>query len=816
MNQDQRSTPPVTIFDNFLYDVRHGARMLTKNLSFTIVAIVTLLLGIGTNTAIFSVVESVLLRPLPFHDADRLFLVWARTDGASNAKIGASGPDVRDYQEQSRSFKYLAEFAPRFLYTWTGHGEPKTVVCTAISHNFFPALGISPVLGRLYTAQEYHTDGVQVVISTRFWKQQLGGDPNVIGRVLHLDDSAMTVIGVAPSIPGWFPDTDIWAKVVPDFSWMQLRNNKLLSVLGRLRDGVSRQQAEQELTAILRRSPEEPRNVSVRLVPLKEEIVGKVRTQFEIVMGAATLVLLVSCANVAYLLLARTFKRQQEIAVRLSMGANRVRILAQLVTENLLLASASAVLAVFVAFSVTRMLRNVTLANLPRFQEIGLDGRVLGFTCLIVLLISLLLAWAPSPILRRLDLIPILKTGRAEAGNSGRGSLKGLIIGEVCLATILLIFAGLLTRSFWNVEHVNAGFQREHVLTAFLRTNYFSQEGGIFYNELLARMSQTPGVRSAAVADCMPGVSALQSTLSFDDRANDPYNAPVADSCWVSGDFFQAIGTPLLQGRAFTARDDAHSLPVAIINEAMAREYWPNQDPIGRGLMVNFVGSGRQNASTLRFRKVVGVVGDIRHKGLDLPAGPAVYTPFLQDETNHDFPAMYLFVRTIGDPRTMAGAVRSQVHFTRPDQPIDLIRTMDDVHFQSLAPRRLAAALLGGFAVLSLVLSAIGIYGIVAYSVSQRTRELGLRKGLGAQNRDLVGMVMKEGLLLTGAGGVLGIAVSLLTTQIVSKLLFGIAPTDLLTFTTSVGLLLAASALGCFIPALRVGQVDPMTALREE
>jgi len=802
--------------ENLLRDVRYGIRTLFRNPSFTIVAVLTLVLGIGTNTAIFSVVESVLLHALPFPHSDRLFAVWASTDDSRTAQIGASGPDFRDYQEQNHSFEYIADFAPRFLYTWTGHGEPKTVVCTAISHEFLQMLGIKPVLGRLYTAQEYHTDGVQVVISTKFWKEQLGGDPHIIGRALDLDDSEMTVIGVAPSIPAWFPDTDIWAKIVPDFSWMQLRNNKLLSVLGRLKPGVSPRQAEQELTAILRRVPEEPRNISVHLVPLKEEIVGKVRTQLEIVMAAAGLVLLIACANVAYLLLARTFKRQSEIAVRLSMGASRSRILRQMAAENLLLASVSATLGVALAFNITQIVRAFNLGNLPRFQEVSVDGRVLGFTCLIVLLTAGLLAWAPSSIFNNLDLISILRTGRSETGGTGRGRLRALVGCEVCLATILLIFAGLLARSFWMLEHVDPGFQRQHLLTAFLRTNYFSPEGGVFYNDLLSRLSETPGIRASAAGDCMPGVSSLQATLSFDDRANDPYNAPSVESCWISSDFFQAIGTPLLEGRTFTLRDNSSSLPVVIINKAMAEKYWPKEDPVGKRVTVNYVGSGRQGTRTIRFRTVVGIVANVKERGLDLPPGPAVYTPFLQDETNHDFAGMYLFVRTEGDPRGLANTLRMQVHRTRADQPVDLIRTMDNVLFESLAPRRLAAALLGVFAALALVLSAVGIYGTIAYSISQRTGELGLRMALGAQSGDVLITVMKEGFFITAGGLVLGTIISLGSTQVLSVLLYGIGRTDPLTFMTTAGVLLGVSILGSLIPALRATQIDPMRALRQE
>ena len=814
--EECRDMRRVNWIEDLLRDFRYAVRMLAKCPGFTTVAVLTLVLGIGVNTAIFSVIDGVVLRPLPFHDSDRLFLIWAKSDRQGEKRIGASGPDFEDYKQQNHSFEYLAELAPDFHYTWTGRGEPKTVHCTGISYDFFPMLGIQPLLGRFYTAQEYHTDGVQVVISFRFWKEQLGGDPQIIGRVLNLDDTAMRVIGVAPPMLDLFPDTEIWAKVVPDFGWMQLRSNKLLAVMGRLRPGVTGSQAEQDLTAILRRAPEQPPNISATLVSLKDEVVGNVRAQLEIVMAAVSLVLLIACINVAYLLLARAFKRQPEIAVRLSMGAAHFRILRQFIAENLVLATTGAVLAVALAFNAIQIVKRLDLGNLPRVQGIEIDGRILAFACLIALLISVLLAWVPSEVFSRFDLNSTLRIGRAEMGSSARVRLRTLAIAEICFASVLLVAAGLLVRSFWETEHVNPGFQPEHLLTGFLRTNYYSQAGGTFYNELLTRLSRTPGVQAAAVGDCMPATGAMHATISFDDRANDPHRASVAESCWISGDFFRALGTPLLQGRTFTTRDDAHTAPVVIINTALAERYWQGQDPIGKHLAVNYVGSGRQSDNALRFREIVGVVASIKQNGLDLPAQPALYTPFLQDETNHDFTAMNVFVRSVGDPRSLAGAIRTEVHSIRSDQPIEMIRTFDDVLFQSLAPRRLGVTLLGAFAILALLLSAVGIYGMIAYSVNQRKRELGLRMALGAQKSEILRMVMKEGLLLTACGIGLGVSISLVLTRAMSGLLFGIRPTDAPTFAATAGLLVIVASTASLIPALRAASTDPMEALRAE
>jgi putative ABC transport system permease protein len=478
IEEDSREVWRWPSIEDFFMDVRYGLRMLRKNPGFAAVAVLTLALGIGVNTAIFSIVESVLLRPLPFHDPDQLFAVWTKAKEQGAGRSGTSMPEFEDYKSQGHSFEYLANLLPSFHYTWTGNGEPRVVRCTGISQDFFPMLGMKPLLGRLYTAQEYHVDGVQVVISYRFWKNELAGDPQVIGRFLNLDNTGgMTVIGVMPPLPDWFPDTDIWAKNVPDFNWIRLRGNKLLTVIGRLKPGFTREQAEQELTTILHRGPGESPETSVELVPLKDQIVGNVRTGIEIVMAAVGFVLLLALVNVAYLLLARCSKRQTEIAVRLSMGAPRNRIVRQFFTENLVLASLGGALGLTLAVSIVRLFTSLHIGNLPRGEMIGTDSHVLAFTLVITLLMSLLLAWAPSVAFSNPDLNATLKAGRPEGGAAARARFRLLLVSEVSLTIVLVVGAGLLVRSFWQVEHVDPGFQPERLMTAFLRTNYYSREG---------------------------------------------------------------------------------------------------------------------------------------------------------------------------------------------------------------------------------------------------------------------------------------------------------------------------------------------------
>jgi len=793
-------------------DLRFGLRMLRKSPGFTTVAVLTLALGIGANTAVFSVVESVLLRPLSFQDTDRLVAIWA-TQKSQSAKIGTSMPEFEDYKAQSRSFEFMANFLSGWTITWTGQGEPRTVNCTGISYDFFSMLGIKPFLGRLYTPEEYHVDGVQVVISHRFWREQLGSDPHVLGRVLNLDGAAWTVIGVMPPVPDLFPETDIWAKVEPDFGWMRIRGNKFLEVMGRLKPGVTREQAEQELTAILQRGPGESPELSVHLVALKDELTGSVRSQLQLVMAAVSLVLLIACTNVAYLLLARTRKRQAEIAVRVSLGAGRGRLTRQFITENLVLAALGGVTALIIAVSSVRLFSPVS--TLPRSASIDVDANALLFAFFITVLTALLLALASSTAFSRFDVITRLKTKRKGSASIAGQRSSLLLVSEVCLAVVLSTAAGLLLRSFQQAEHLDPGFLPDHLLSTYLRTND-SRDARLFFPQLVEQIAQLPGVKSAGLGKCMPGVYAPEATLTFGDRPNNPSNVPTAEACWISSDFFRAIGSRLVRGRFFNVRDDASAPLVVIVNQAFAESYWPRQDPIGKEIAVDYVGSGRNTAGTPRFREVVGIVANVKQKGLDLPAEPAIYTPYLQDETDHAFAGLNLFVRTIGSPTSLAGTVRALVHSLRPHQPIDVMQTMNDALFRALAPRRLSLLLVTSFAGLALLLSAIGIFGMIAYTVSQRTHEFGVRMALGARRRDVLQLVLGEGFRVVTAGVFAGIVASFALTRFMRGLLYGVGPNDPWTFAVVAVLFALVAFAACYVPARRASQVDAMIALRYE
>jgi predicted permease len=812
VKEEAREVWTVVWLEQLVQDVRYALRMLRKSPGFVLVAALTLALGIGANTAVFSVVESVLLRPLPFQDSERLFAIWAVQKRQAD-RTGTSMPEFEDYKDQSHSFEYIANMLSGWTYTWTGQGEPRTVNCTGISYDFFPMLGVTPYLGRLYEPEEYHVDGVQVVISHRFWKEQLGSDPHVIGRVLNLDGTAQTVIGVMPPVADLFPETDVWAKMVPDFRWMRIRGNKFLDLVGRLKPGVTREQAEQELTMILHRGPGESPEVSVHLVPLKDELTRNVRSQLQIVMAAVALVLLIACANVAFLLLARNRRRQSEIAVRVSLGAGKGRLIRQFITENLILATLGGITGLILAVCSVRLFDRVS--TLPRSASIGVDVSALFFALFITVLTGLLVALAPSTAFSKLDLIARMKTGGQEAGSVGGSRSRLLLVSEISLAVVLSVAAGLLLRSFRQAEHLDPGFRPDHLLATYLR-NDDSRAGRLFFPQLVERTSELPGVSAAALGKCMPGVYAPSATLVFNDRPNDPMNVPTVEACWISSDFFKAIGARLVNGRFFTVHDDANAPAVVIVNQALAESYWPRQNPIGMQIGVDYVGAGRNITDAPRFREVVGIVANVKQKGLDLPVEPALYTPYLQDETNHAFAGFNLFVRTTGPPISLAGTVRALVHSLRSDQPIDVMQTMNDALFRALAPRRLSLLLVGSFAGLALLLSAIGIFGMIAFAVSQRTHEFGLRMALGAQRQDVLRLVLGDGLKIVATGVFVGIGASFALTRFMRSLLYAVGPNDPLTLAVIAVLFALVALAACYMPAHRAAQVDPMVALRHE
>ncbi|HEX5234215.1 MAG TPA: ABC transporter permease [Silvibacterium sp.] len=805
--------------ETFWADLKFALRQLRKSPAFTLTTALVLTLGIGVNTAIFSIVQHVVLEPLPFPHPDRLQAVWARSSIQRDDRIAASGPDFVDYQDQNRSFSQIAAVLPDFTFTWTGEGDPKLVMCTSVSQDFFPMFGIHPYMGRFYTAHEYtYLENDTLVVSYKFWKTQLAGDPHVIGRVVHFEGVPETIIGVTAPMPDLFPETDVWPKHTtrPSWDYMKWRNNKFLTVIGRLKPGVTPAMAQEDLTAILRRAPGEPSDVQVQLTPLKEDLVGKVRTQLELILLSVAVVLLVACINIAALLLARSVRRSGEMALRLSLGAGRRRLRQQLLIEGLVLGACGSIPGVLVALLALRLLPHLQGLDLPRLGGIHLSIPALLVTLSIAAATMLTFALISSSRFSSLNIALFLRTSQTDTGGSQRRIFSSLVIAEIACSLVLSVCAGFLLHSYWKLSRVDPGFRPDHMLTTYLRTDYYTPEGRSFWKNVLEGVSTLPGVRQAALADCTPGEGAAIATLVFGDRANDPNHAAPAEGCWASAGFFRTSGTPLLRGRSFNAADNADSPPVVIINEQAARMYWPGENPIGKLIGVNYTGPGRVGNSKPRLRQVVGVVQGMKHGNLDLPTGPAVYMPYLQDETYHDMATMSLFVRSAADPRSLADSIRARIHSVKPDQPVDEIQTMQEIMSRSLAPRRYSLSLLGAFAALGLLLSAVGIYGIVSYTTLQRTREFGIRIAVGATRTSVVALVFRQGLVLALAGSLIGVVAATLLTGALSRLLFQVSPLDAVSFISAVFLVGVISAVASLTPALRAASVNPVEALRAE
>ena len=807
------------LFAGFWHDIRFGLRTLRKQPGFAVVAILTLGIGIGASTAMLSLVQDVLLRPLPYAHSDRLYAVWASSESTGQTKVAASGPDFEDYLDQNRSFVRMAEYIPRFTFTWTGDGEPRLVTCTSVSQDFFPMLGIQPFLGRLYEPREYtYLENDTLIVSYNFWKNELGGDPHVIGRVVHFEGVSETIVGVLPPLSDLFPDTDVWPKhtVRPSWPYMKWRGNKFLHVMGELKPGVTPAMAEEDLTAILRRVPEEPRDVRVHLVPLKQDLVGSVRLPLYATLGAAALIMIVACINVAALLLARAVKRQSEMAVRLSLGAGLPRIAQQLVTEAMLLSAAGCAVGLMIAWNILRLLSRVPNLPLPRMDAVHLNGPALLATIVIASAMTLLFGWIPSTSFSRLNLFSALRPRALEITGRRGFSLALLVTGEIACAVLLTVSVGLLMHSFWRVMHVDPGFNPQSLLRVYLRTNYYSEKGRAFWKGVLTETSSLPGVRQAALSDWRPGRDDAAATFVFEDRPNDPTHLPSGEGAWVSADFFQTVGTPLIAGRNFTEHDDENAPPVVIINTEAAHQFWPNQDPIGKRIGINYTGPGRRSDAAPRLREIVGVVGSIRHDSLDAPAAPSVYLPYLQDETNHDMATMSLFLRAEGNVMALADSVRNRIHAVEPDQPVQNIQNVAELVSQSVATRRYTLILVGAFAAVGLLLAAVGVYGVISYATSQRAREFGIRIALGATRGRVISHVLHGSVVLTAIGTIVGVLGALLLTRSLGSLLFEISPLDVLSFSAAVALLAFISIGASLLPAWRASRADPIVAMQSE
>jgi len=817
-----------------LQDLRYGARMLLKKPGFTLIAVITLALGIGANTAIFSVVNAVLLRPLPYDEADRL--VHLRERHPQYEEMSISYPNFTDWRARNRVFESIGVY--NFgSYNLTGGGEPERLQAAQGSADLFAALRVRAALGRVFTNEEDKPGGAPVVVlSHDLWQRRFGGDPNILNQSLTLNDRPYTVIGVLPPtfrierrVALWVPVGQLSAQP----SWQERGNHPGLRGVARLKAGVTLEQARADLDAIAaqleEQYPNSNKHVRTRIIPLLENYVRDVRQALWILLGAVGLVLLIACANVANLLLARAATRQREMAVRAALGARPWRVVRQMLTESLLLAVVGGAMGLLLAQWGVELILAFGKDSIPRADEIGLDNRVLVFTLAVSALTGVIFGLAPALQSSRADVQEALKeTTRGATG--GRHRLRqALVVAEVALTLVLLIGAGLLIRSFYRLQQVNPGFVDEHVLSfsvSLPERKYPDERQWLdFHQQVAQKLRALPGVGEVSVTSRVPmSENDWQSGFRIAGQPSPPPGQGPSMEITVAGpDYFRALGIPLLRGRYFTEQDNRSNLSgerlrgldqrqrvraglkTIIIDEEFARRHWPNEDPLGKQILW-----GGPNDPPLT---IVGVVGRVKLYRPDEPAGfVQSYLPFLEMPDNH----MSFVVKTTLDPEQMIAAARQQVQAVDPSQPIYDAKTLTQLRAESIAPQRLNLSLLGSFAVVAVALAVVGIYGVMSYAVEQRTREIGLRVALGAQTRDVLRLVVGQAMRLALIGVALGLVGAVALTRLMANLLFGVGATDPGTFTVVALLLASVALMACWFPARRAAKVDPMVALRCE
>lgn len=796
--------------ETIIKDIRYGIRGLIKRPGFTTVAVLTLALGIGANSAIFSVLNAVLLRPLPYADADRIVRI-EETEG--NGGMGVSPPNLLDFQQQNQTFESIAGYA-RGSFILTGAGEPLRVHSCEISADLFSVLGVKPLIGRSFLAADERPGQDRVaLISHGLWQSRFGGNHALLNQQITLDGLSYTVAGVMPKgfeFPIQSERVEIWTPLEQPEDLAQLRSAHYLDVVGRIKAGVSLAQARADLDAIASRIAQQyPKEVSGKttVVPLKQDLVGQSQPYLLMLAGAALLVLLIAVANVASLTLARAAERQKEMALRTALGASKSRIVRQLLTESLILSFVGGLAGVTLAGWSTGLLAAIAPGDLPRFQSIYVDGRVLLFALGLSVISGILLGLIPAWRSANADLQVRLKEGETRSASAPRQALrKALVVSEVTLALVLLCGAGLLIRTLWKLNSVNPGFDPDNVLVGelVLPTTKYRDAGRqtIFFQQLIERIKASPGIESVGGTSSLPlSGTNMVFFASVEGRANSTLPASFRS---VSPDYFRTMRIPLLKGRWFEDRDTAQSQPVVVINETMARQISPNyEEALGKRIKHGFKN---------QVAEVVGVIGDVKYAGLDQQTRPEMYAPFAQ----RAWPFMRIVARSNSDPSLVAAAIREAVRAIDPDQPVDKMMTMSSVVSASFVGRSFYMQLLGTFAALAFILASVGIYGVVSYSVAQRTREIGIRVALGARRSDVLGLVLKEALRLTALGVGLGLIGAFAATRVLRSLLFEVRPTDPATFIFLSLLLTLVALLASYIPARRATKVDPLVALRYE
>jgi putative ABC transport system permease protein len=812
-----------------LKDIRFGVRNLIKRPGFTFIAVITLALGIGANTAIFSVVNGVLLRPLPFKEPDRIVTVWERRKNSGTANIPISGHEFVAWKDRTQSFEALT-LIQTDGFNLTGKGEPVSVNAARVSVDFFRVLGVTPLLGRDFAAGEDQSSGAKVVVLTqKLWTQRFGSDPGVLNQTITLNDQSYTVIGVIPTLE-LMPDVLVPIDLPGEAQKVGKHSHE---VIGRLKPGVSLDQAQADLAHVSHQLEQDFADDNlghgVQAIALHEDVTGDSHLALFTLFGAVGFVLLIACANVANLLLSRAASRQKEMAIRTALGASRWRLIQQMLTESLVLASLGGALGLLSAVWLIDLFRGITAINLPRLNQISIDWRVLaatfGFSVLTGLLTGIAPAWRNSG----LSLTHWMNEGQRSSASSGRRRIgSALAVIEVALAVVLLVGGGLMLKSFVRLVRVDPGFNPHQVMRLDLALpgpKYRQpQQQRAFYEQLIAGLKTLPGVESVGATTQTP-LSPGDNWIAFavEGRPDPPKGQQQqAATRTVSNDYFRTMQIPLRKGRFFSDGDarialplirwydqqpypahfnDPQPMPVVMINETMARLYWPNEDPLGRRLKL----------IASPWMTVVGVVGDVRHNGLHSKPNPEIYLSHLQEPSS----LLAVMVRTTGDPLQLAPAAREQVKALDQSQPV-LVTTMDQIFSESVAGQRFNTLLLGIFASLALVLAMIGVFGVISYSIAQRTHEIGIRIALGAQRSDVLKLVIGQGLILALLGVAIGSAGAFALTRLITGLLYGVSPTDVTTFVLVALIVTTVALLACYVPARRATKVDPLVALRYE
>jgi putative ABC transport system permease protein len=803
--------------NNLLQDIRFGARMLLKQKGFTAVALLTLALGIGANTAIFSLVNGVLLRPLPYPESQRIVYFEGKNPMQGITDSNISFPDFVEWSKQSDLFAATAAYYTGNANLAADNAEPERVPRAGVTSNFFAVLGVQPVLGRVFRAEEDQPNNIGVaIISDGLWKRRFGSDRNIIGKQISVSARLVTVIGVMA--PGFeFPErSQVWttAALNPD---EEPRDNRSISAIARLQNGIDLQRVQAQISAINARLalefPDTNKGWDARVSVLRDQLVHEARPALLALLGAVGFVLLIACANVANLLLARAAARQKEIAIRAAMGASRGRVVTQMLTESVLLSAIGGTLGLLLSVWLTDVLRSLMPEGAPRLDHVGIDYRVLVFAIGVSALSGFVFGLVPALQASKLDVSSSLKEGgRTGEGHRRTSARSLLLIGEVALSLVLLIGAGLLIKSFMRLQEVRPGFNPDHVLITSLSlpsAKYKNEQCPEFFRQLAERLQALPGIEAVGGGINLP----LQASNYNIGRAFIPEGRPLTvdesingSFATITGDYFRALQIPLIAGRFFDARDTADTPKAVIVNESVAKRYFGSpHNALGKRLTI-----WRDEKFP---REIVGVVGDTRTSSLLQEGDAQIYVPHTQDSA---WNFMALVIRTAGDPAAFANTVRREVQALDKDQPLYNVRTMNDVVVNSIGAQRLSMQLFSVFAIAALLLAAVGIYGVMAYSVTQRTQEIGIRMALGAQKGDVLRMIVRQGMTLTIIGVGVGLLGALALTRVIANLLFGVNAADPATFATVALLLAFVALLACYLPARKATRLDPMKALARE